>query len=92
MSTFIDEMMKIIDPPPQAPRRTCKNTREPYRHDLNYYYIATHPNGREEIIEHLPSWCEERPFTTSQVSRVCSGHRTHVKGIRFKKVMREEDV
>ena len=89
MSSFIDEMMRIINPLPQDPGRTCKNTRGAYRHDLNYFYIATHPDGREETIVHLPSWCEGRPFTTSNVSRVCSGHRSHVNGIHFKKVMRD---
>ena len=89
MISFIDEMMKTINPPPQAPGRTCVNTRASYRRGTDYYYIATHRDGREERIEHLPSWCEGRPFTTSNVSRVCSGHRTHVNGIHFRKVMRD---
>ena len=88
MSSFIDEMMHIIHPTPQAPVMDRTAPRAKYIHDMPHYYIATHPNGETERIEHLPTWCEGRPFTLSQVSRVCSGHRTHVRGIRFKKIMR----
>ena len=87
MSSFIDEMMGIIKPPPQGAKHRLP--REPYQHDMPHYYIATFKDGTTEVIEHLPTWCESRNINISSVSRVVSGHRTHTKGIRFKKIMRD---
>lgn len=88
MSSFIDEMMRIINGPPAPKETASKPPRAPYQHDMPYYYIATFKDGKTEVIEHLPTWCKRWDVNISSVSRVCQGYRRFTKGIHFTKVMR----
>ena len=84
MSSFIDEMMRTINPPPQPEPTGGKGVKKA----MNYYYVATHADGKTEQIQHLPTWCEGTAYTSSEVGRVCNGKRAHIKGTRFERIMR----
>lgn len=69
-------------------RKRVEANINPYRPYGNTYrakeYIATHPDGTEEIIFNIAEFAREHNLSRSNICNVCKGKLNHHKGFKFR--------